>query len=329
MVKTLRHRARRGCRLGAALRRLDDGLAGGVAARLSDAPPDHDRRPGLRPSGRCRGGPDRRRHGRRSPWARSPACRLPGRPRAAGLVPALSPCWAGPEPSVRRAAGRRPAPVEWYPVGRSCCCVAALAAAPVLLVGALLSGASAATTRAVDDRRRALWPPFSGETRCPAISRFSDLRAARAGRHGGLELPDAVGQSLARPAASCRSRERLPRPWPNLPDALRLPRPAARRLRWLCRGRRFCPDPFGLAAAVVAAALGMAFVFEGLATAHVLTRGLSARRAILAAIYLATVVPHAAGRSSPWPCSAASIASSPLRQGPGITTINTPPTKET
>ena len=94
--------------------------------------------------------------------------------------------------------------------------------------------------------------------------------------------------------------QRLTRPWPNLPDNIRLPRRAVAAFVALLVAI-LLPGPFGLVCAIMAAALGMAFVFEGLATAHVLTRGFAARRATLAAIYLTVVF------LMPWPLFALAL----------------------
>ena len=83
--------------------------------------------------------------------------------------------------------------------------------------------------------------------------------------------------------------QRLTRPWPNIADGLRLPRPAAA-IFALGILPAFLGGALATAAATVAAALGMAFALQGLATAHVLTRGFAGRRAILALIYLVTLL---------------------------------------
>ena len=90
-------------------------------------------------------------------------------------------------------------------------------------------------------------------------------------------------------ARAVKVSDRLPRPWPNLPDHLRLPRLAAAGFAVLAAGR-LLPAPFGVAAGVLAAALGTVFAFEGLATAHVLTRGIPARPIALGAVYLTVVL---------------------------------------
>ena len=118
-------------------------------------------------------------------------------------------------------------------------------------------------------------------------------------------------------ARSVQLSSLLVRPWPNLPDALRLPRLAVAGFAAL-GAASLLPDPYGIAAAVLAATLGILFVFEGLAAAHVLTRGLSARIVTLTAIYLATAL------LMPWPLLALALLGCidclvpGLRRGSGI-----------
>ena len=110
-----------------------------------------------------------------------------------------------------------------------------------------------------------------------------------------------LGINLWLAARSAQLSGWLARPWPNLPDGLRLPRPAVGAFAILGVAV-LLPDPFGLAAAVVAGALGLAFAFEGLAAVHVLTRRLSARAALLAGVYLAVLAVE------PWPLLALVLA---------------------
>ena len=176
---------------------------------------------------------------------------------------------------------------EWYPIPSVVTWIALLAAAAVLLVGLLLM------TR------------FGGFA--PTVSSLAGRLSIALGDRdaiGGFSMTELV---LTVPVVMAASivlmlsfnlwlggrvvlmSQRLPRPWPTLADNLRLPKAAVAVLGGLLL-LALMPDPFGLAARVVAAALGMTFVFEGLATAHVLTRGLMARRLILASIYAAVVL---------------------------------------
>jgi hypothetical protein len=91
-------------------------------------------------------------------------------------------------------------------------------------------------------------------------------------------------------ARAVRLSQRLKRPWPNLPEALVLP-------QFLSAGLIAC---IGLSLALHGApahlawigvgVLGCAYVTQGLAVVHSLTRGLPARTPMLVAIYLASMV---------------------------------------
>lgn len=87
---------------------------------------------------------------------------------------------------------------------------------------------------------------------------------------------------------------RLPRPWPPIADDLVLP-PALGAVFAIACGLALIDGPIGVLAGVVAAALGAAFALQGLAVAHVLTRGSPFRPGLLAGMYaLAALIP-------PWP----------------------------
>lgn len=208
-----------------------------------------------------------------------------------------------------------PAPVEWYPVAPLVLHVAALAAVPVLLAGAAMIwrfGGYAAAVATMADRLAALLSrdTLPGDVRLADLVTLAPIAMAAS---GAVML--SVNLWLA--GRTVEISRRLPRPWPNLPDSLRMPRQAAVGFVILAAAV-FLPDPVRLAAAVMAAALGIVFVFEGLATAHVLTRGLSARAATLGAIYVATVF------LMPWPLFALALLGlidclvPRLRQGSGI-----------
>lgn len=208
-----------------------------------------------------------------------------------------------------------PAPLEWYAVAPLMLRLAALAAGPVLLVGVAMIWRFGSYGIAVDTMARRLTTLLRRES-LPGEFPLSDLvkLAPIAMAASGVVM---LSANLWLAGRTVAISDRLARPWPNLPDALRLPRAAAAGLAALVVAV-LLPDPFGLAAAVLAAALGMVFVFEGLAMAHVLTRGLSARGAMLAAIYLAVVF------VMPWPLFALALLGCidclfpHLRRGTGI-----------
>ncbi len=84
----------------------------------------------------------------------------------------------------------------------------------------------------------------------------------------------------------------LTRPWPRLPENIRIPKIAV--AVFVVAGIAVVlGGALRVAGGVLAASFAMAFVLQGLGAAHALTRGLAARRLILLAIYLITftVVP--------------------------------------
>ncbi|MFO1134700.1 MAG: DUF2232 domain-containing protein [Rhodoblastus sp.] len=86
----------------------------------------------------------------------------------------------------------------------------------------------------------------------------------------------------------------LPRPWPSMADDLSIP-PAFGALFAGAAGLTLLGGLPGIVAGVVAAAFGMAFALQGLATAHVLTRGAGLRPALLFSLYGFVVL------LPPWP----------------------------
>lgn len=198
----------------------------------------------------------------------------------------------------------RPAPstpggtVEWYPVGKVVMWIAALSALPVLMIGGALMLRYGGYNHALSAMSSRLEAVFAG-ARLPGGISFNDLvRAAPLAMAASTFLMLAFNLWLS--GRIVLVSQKLVRPWPSLADGIRLPRRLLAAL-FLLLSCVFLPDPFGLAAGVVAAALAMAFVFEGLAAAHVVTRGLSARRLILCAIY-ATVI-----FLMPWPLLALAL----------------------
>jgi hypothetical protein len=94
------------------------------------------------------------------------------------------------------------------------------------------------------------------------------------------------------------SSKLLARPWPNVPDTLRLPRLLGF-IFAAAIGCSFLQGAAGVAAACAAVALGVAFALQGLGALHAMTRGSSARGAILAGAYAMVV------GLMPWPLALA------------------------
>jgi len=86
----------------------------------------------------------------------------------------------------------------------------------------------------------------------------------------------------------------LARPWPNVPDTLRLPRILALVFA-AALAASFAPGALGVCSASVAAAFGAAFALQGLGALHAMTRGASARGLILGVAYALLLV------LLPWP----------------------------
>ena len=86
----------------------------------------------------------------------------------------------------------------------------------------------------------------------------------------------------------------LPRRWPSIADDLSIPSAFGALFAAAC-GLVFLGGLPGVVAGVVAAVFGMAFALQGLAVAHVFTRGSGARPALLMSLYgLVVLMP-------PWP----------------------------
>jgi hypothetical protein len=82
----------------------------------------------------------------------------------------------------------------------------------------------------------------------------------------------------------------LKRPWPDLPEALVLPRALAVALAISLGLALLLQDPARLAAWIVVGVFAAAFALQGLALAHALTRGFQYRNPLLLVLYLASAL---------------------------------------
>ena len=216
-------------------------------------------------------------------------------------------------PPANQPAGSPPA--QWYPVPKLLLNLAAAAAVPVLVIGVGLVWRFGGYDAAVGALASKLAALLSRERVGEALPFAELVRLAPVLMAASSVLMLAVNLWLA--ARSVQLSSLLVRPWPNLPDSLHLPRLAVAGFAAL-GAASLLPGPYGVAAAVLAAALGVLFAFEGLAAAHVLTRGLSARIVTLTAVYLATAF------LMPWPLLALALLGCidclvpGLRRGSGI-----------
>jgi hypothetical protein len=196
-------------------------------------------------------------------------------------------------PSGARAPGSEPDLMAWYPVGRVMVWGAAIVAAVILGAGAILLlrfGGYDSTVTYLAGRLDAI----IGQTSTDELSRTATAR------HVVQLLPVLMSASvflmlMLNLWLAGRIVERsalLTRPWPRLPENIRLPKVTA--LVFIVSGVAMAfGGAFRVAGGVLAASFAMAFVLQGLGAAHALTRGLLPRRLILLAIYIITftVVP--------------------------------------
>lgn len=177
------------------------------------------------------------------------------------------------------------AALTWYPVGRLVTWAAALAIAAVLALGAIVLVRYGGFEAATHILARRIDAAVSQTPSAPDTAMFF-VRILPLAMAASLFLMLSVNLWLAGRVA--RVSERLRRPWPEVPEGLRLPVAAAGFFLVALLPAAF-GGPIGTAAGVVAAALGLAFALQGLGAAHVLTRGFRGRGSILALIYIVTL----------------------------------------
>ncbi len=91
-------------------------------------------------------------------------------------------------------------------------------------------------------------------------------------------------------ARSVQLSHRLKRPWPNLPESLVLPKALGAALIGAIALCFVLPSPTFQLAWIASGALGAAYVLQGLAVLHSVSRGLPARTALLAGLYLGSLI---------------------------------------
>ncbi len=91
-------------------------------------------------------------------------------------------------------------------------------------------------------------------------------------------------------ARSTQLSHRLQRPWPDLPTSLRLPWPLGLVAIGCAAGAYVLTPPASQYFSIGAGGLGAAFVLQGLAVAHALSRGLKLRVVMLVALYACCVL---------------------------------------
>ncbi len=204
---------------------------------------------------------------------------------------------ARPAASVAQAtpgASGSPA-MTWYPVGRIVTWAAAIASGAVLLWGVVVLlrfGGYDQAVVALSRRLAQALGPSGPDTTLDRAS-LADILVRFAPPAVATLLFLMLIVNLWLGGRVSEMSQRLVRPWASVPDGLRLPKQAAA-VAIACFGLCLVPGisdgALGAALATIAAALGMAFALQGLATGHVLTRGFTGRGAILALIYILTAM---------------------------------------
>lgn len=181
--------------------------------------------------------------------------------------------------------------IEWYPIGRVLLWMAATATL-ITVIGALALGPSFADYRSsLEELVRViisaeLTPVLPDD---PEMERFINIVVAAVPAVAALTFVYMLAINLWIAASTVRLSQRLPRPWPSIPDML-MPRETLIALGLAGIGVALLPGFAGLAAASVLGALAAALTLQGLAAIHLMTRGNRARPALLALLYLSLLL---------------------------------------
>jgi hypothetical protein len=193
-----------------------------------------------------------------------------------------------PQPGVQR---------EWYPLGKLMLW-AALIGFAVASVGVLLvSSTSAGFEIAVQSMARHAAPVidtlFASTGGLPDGVTAAELAAVLVHTlpiAGGASLTLIMLVNLWLAGRAVDLSHRLPRPWPDVPENLRLPRAVLVVFPILIAGAALLDAYAGLFCAIATAALAVPLTLQGLAIVHVLTRRRPGRAAILVALYVALLM---------------------------------------
>jgi hypothetical protein len=199
--------------------------------------------------------------------------------------------WLGYLALLGRPAGN-PDEIEWYPPGRLVVWAAVLGAL-VVLIGLSQIGTDEATIRST--LRRAIETMLRSQMRVPADKPL-ELPGIASPEVLALVLPPAAAAlttmtellNLWLAGRIVRISGRLRRPWPEF-SALRFPAATSIALA-AAFGASFLSGTIGMAAALPAASLLMAYAVLGFAVVHGITRHLPSRGVVLFGIYAAVAV---------------------------------------
>jgi len=208
--------------------------------------------------------------------------------------------------SIASGAGRAFAR-DYYPLERLLAYAVAIAATIAVVATIILSARHGGFETALNQAEDALTPMLQSLAADAPFPHEVDLR--KLARLLALATPPAVAAStllmlmcnLWIAARVAEVSARLPRPWPDIPHELRLPRTFAPVLL-AAIAVSFVGGLAGVISAIVAAALGMGFALQGLATIHDLSRGLKYRTLLLGLVYVCLFL-----LMPPWPLIAFAV----------------------
>jgi hypothetical protein len=191
--------------------------------------------------------------------------------------------------SIATGAGRAFAR-DYYPLDRLLAYAVAISATIAVVATIVVSARHGGFDTALSQAEDALTPILQSLAAETPFPHEVDLR--KLARLLALATPPVVAGStllmlmlnLWIAARVAEVSGRLPRPWPDIPHELRLPRTFAPVL-FAAIAVSFVGGLAGVISAIVAAALGMAFSLQGLATIHDLSRGVKYRTLLLGLIY--------------------------------------------
>ena len=185
---------------------------------------------------------------------------------------------------------------EWYPLGRLLVWIAAISSG-LTLAGAMtlggtyeaFVGAFVRAVRIIETINPHAFEGLTGDARAQSIADLARLLALIA---PPISAATGVGTAVLLVWGAARisaASDRLPRPWPALPDT---EMPATTMIiLGIATILGVMLDGFaGLGARSAAAALTMAYCLQGLAVIHVLTRGMSGRTGLLSGVYIIFIV---------------------------------------
>jgi len=185
----------------------------------------------------------------------------------------------------RRPAGAPPYPSVGAVVGLASFIGMALALAALVAVIAYYGGYSEAAKQIGASLATIARSAFEDEAQGAVAAEFANslVRLAPAAIAASTLLMLCVNLYAA--ARSTQMSHSLTRPWPDIPTALHLPWPFAIALMASAAAAYAVPAPASQYALIVVGGLGGAFVLQGLAVAHALSRGLKLRTVMLIALY--------------------------------------------